>query len=75
MAVITILKQSIEVYTMITIVKVIKVEDDQHKELTEKGIVICSYKDTDGNLINGISTEHRSKYPNLIEVECIVETI
>jgi hypothetical protein len=49
----------------------LKIIDSYRQELTANGIVICTYKDLQGNEVDCIDTVHANEYPNfeLIEVQ------
>jgi hypothetical protein len=49
----------------------LKIIDSYRQELTSKGIVICTYKDLQGNEVDCIDTAHANEYPDfeLIEVQ------
>ena len=49
---------------------VLKIEEEKRKELTEKGIVICTYIRADNNKeIDAISIEYKNEYPTFVEVK------
>jgi hypothetical protein len=49
----------------------LKIIESYRQELTTNGIVICTYKDLQGNEVDCIDTVHANEYPNfeLIEVQ------
>ena len=50
----------------------LKVTEDRFNEMNEKGIVICTYISISGEEINAISIEFKSDFPELEEVEVII---
>jgi predicted secreted Zn-dependent protease len=49
---------------------VLKIEENKRQELTQKGIVICTYIRVDNNKeVDAITMEYKDEYPNFEEVE------
>jgi hypothetical protein len=48
--------------------KALKIEEEKRQELTINGIVICTYKDLDGNEFDGIGIEFKDDYPTFEEI-------
>jgi hypothetical protein len=49
---------------------VLKIEENKRQELTENGIVICTYIRVDNDQeVDAISLEYQAQYPNFEEVE------
>jgi len=53
--------------------KALKIKKDKRQELTESGIVICTYKDMDGNEFDGVGIEFKDDYPTFEEINITLE--
>lgn len=53
--------------------KVLKIQESKSKELTDGGIVICTYVALDNSQIDAISVDYKDLYPEFEEVE-VLET-
>ena len=49
--------------------KILKITENLRKDLTERGIVICTYIDTAGDQFDGIDINFSSEYPDLEKIE------
>lgn len=50
--------------------KVLKIEEEYRQELTEKGVVICTYEDLEGSFFDGICETYSKDYNfELIEIK------
>jgi hypothetical protein len=47
----------------------LKITEEKRKELTDAGVVICTYVDSEGNDFDGISDEYSALYPEFEVVE------
>jgi sorbitol-specific phosphotransferase system component IIA len=47
----------------------LKINQSIRQELSELGIVICTYKNLNEEEFDGIDIQHQSEYPNLEAVE------
>jgi len=49
---------------------VLKIEENKRQELTEKGIVICTYIRVDNNQeVDAITMDYKDEYPTFEEIE------
>jgi hypothetical protein len=48
---------------------VLRITEEIRKELSESGIIICTYTDVNGDEFDGITYEHSDDYPDLEVVE------
>lgn len=53
----------------------LKIIEDIREELTSSGIVICTYKDLQGNEFDGIDMLYQAQYPDLEVVESIKNNV
>lgn len=49
--------------------KILKITEDKRSELTDLGIVICTYNTVEEGQVDGIDIKHKEQYPNFPELD------